>query len=1282
MNGMKRHEKDLMWESVRIDIERKFVKKGQSLEEIRSWLQAKGFHVTKNQLNYRLNKIWGVRSKAPRGQAREFWGSVRQLQESEQSSGHGQLGSFVLSNRQRLRPVHWQRGIRRNDIQIYSSHSASCEVAFALKSHFDRPLQSDKKLSSHGPMTCRGWSPVYRDSRSEQATMQTRPPADPSLAGTNGNFLGYLSASFREDGGRLNSHRSSLAIPPGENNTRAERQAQILLTGQSNESTEEQLKLLLARISNGLITASWADDSFWNMVEFLLGVIEQAGLLNSLLDFQQKDFTLRSVSDALFQTTFRFLCATFPRKDKLSFDVNRAQRVLSWLLRSGQDPNIPIRVAVFCETRTTGLQISLALAMSDLATELLACGANPNGLQTGSRMRLLHEEHYALHPLFLANSYGQSVLTQLESYGASLFDELAISPFSFSFVDVFHQHPSLDPIPALFHLFEGAGTRAVLQYLFDHTDERGSFMYRYLVDWNNLWVHAAGAGNLVALEYLLLRHSDMPTSSTSYEYANWSNDWDITALHAAVLARRNSTETCHFLFQHSVTFDDDSDLPQLACIGSMETIQLLHEKGADARKCCSRRSRLWDLLGKQLEIDPLRDTSLKIRLQCRGLSHMTAGAQSVDIYKYLIKHGSDVPLDLLDFALQEAHVELLSLSLNSATNIIDRYQQNPDYRRSPLFVVLSFYKFWPNRTGFNGKEAVQKLVAMAHLLLDAGAQVEAGDAMRPAFLGDWDLVTRIMTFETGLNPKARYRVMQTALNNRGTRSDRMDITILEAAILSGAQHIALQAFKLDPTQYDASALCAATLMASVNGNGTIIRALLSNRKLGELHEEQAYEEMTAIGIAAQSGNQELFSLLRSQLPWSTQAYVPDPEEFDIAFNPSPQYESLWRPQFIRFWSEGFLDSFQIFAVNTEPEIFGLLFNPDQPLSMVALRPMFAKKHHSQISLLLRRGLRAQRLPANKLNKSPLHAAISQEDIFLVRAGLEIGIDVNIHDYGMRYVVSPLTMAITHDCQEIVDLLLSKGANVNDPESEMNPLTAACIYGRIGTVMALLRLGANLNQSGTGPEGRTALEGAAEFGRLDVIHLLLSNGVETEGLGRRQYIKANRYAQRGCHIQVHALLKRHRTWTEEDEELWNDPNLLLEEEDQLRTSQQHVWRSGDNETREDSTGSETSSHVVHTTREPMDSAVMPALDSTNSAETTDPELGPSENTGVSYDCYDKPFDQTSDLVGGLRDTVTTADPYFGYEHDDDALDLTIKTALMNGDDYRVRLEFHVTETHFA
>ncbi|KAK7931147.1 ankyrin repeat-containing domain protein [Apiospora marii] len=1219
MNGMKRHEKDLMWESVRIDIERKFVKKGQSLEEIRSWLQAKGFHVTKNQLNYRLNKIWGVRSKAPRGQAREFWGSVRQLQESEQSSGHGQLGSFVLSNRQRLRPVHWQRGIRRNDIQIYSSHSASSQgvrLQVALRS--PTPERQETFISWPNDLP---WLVSSIQRLKIGAGHHANPsPCRPILGRYQWKFLGIPERVFSRGWGTPQLASILASYTPGENNTRAERQAQILLTGQSNESTEEQLKLLLARISNGLITASWADDSFWNMVEFLLGVIEQAGLLNSLLDFQQKDFTLRSVSDALFQTTFRFLCATFPRKDKLSFDVNRAQRVLSWLLRSGQDPNIPIRVAVFCETRTTGLQISLALAMSDLATELLACGANPNGLQTGSRMRLLHEEHYALHPLFLANSYGQSVLTQLET---------------------------------LFHLFEGAGTRAVLQYLFDHTDERGSFMYRYLVDWNNLWVHAAGAGNLVALEYLLLRHSDMPTSSTSYEYANWSNDWDITALHAAVLARRNSTETCHFLFQHSVTFDDDSDLPQLACIGSMETIQLLHEKGADARKCCSRRSRLWDLLGKQLEIDPLRDTSLKIRLQCRGLSHMTAGAQSVDIYKYLIKHGSDVPLDLLDFALQEAHVELLSLSLNSATNIIDRYQQNPDYRRSPLFVVLSFYKFWPNRTGFNGKEAVQKLVAMAHLLLDAGAQVEAGDAMRPAFLGDWDLVTRIMTFETGLNPKARYRVMQTALNNRGTRSDRMDITILEAAILSGAQHIALQAFKLDPTQYDASALCAATLMASVNGNGTIIRALLSNRKLGELHEEQAYEEMTAIGIAAQSGNQELFSLLRSQLPWSTQAYVPDPEEFDIAFNPSPQYESLWRPQFIRFWSEGFLDSFQIFAVNTEPEIFGLLFNPDQPLSMVALRPMFAKKHHSQISLLLRRGLRAQRLPANKLNKSPLHAAISQEDIFLVRAGLEIGIDVNIHDYGMRYVVSPLTMAITHDCQEIVDLLLSKGANVNDPESEMNPLTAACIYGRIGT----------------GPEGRTALEGAAEFGRLDVIHLLLSNGVETEGLGRRQYIKANRYAQRG-------------TWTEEDEELWNDPNLLLEEEDQLRTSQQHVWRSGDNETREDSTGSETSSHVVHTTREPMDSAVMPALDSTNSAETTDPELGPSENTGVSYDCYDKPFDQTSDLVGGLRDTVTTADPYFGYEHDDDALDLTIKTALMNGDDYRVRLEFHVTETHFA
>ncbi|KAK8848669.1 hypothetical protein PGQ11_015149 [Apiospora arundinis] len=66
MEGHRRHEKDQIWESLRADIERMFIGERLGLNEIIAWLAKKDIHVTKNKLNYRLNKIWRLPTQSER----------------------------------------------------------------------------------------------------------------------------------------------------------------------------------------------------------------------------------------------------------------------------------------------------------------------------------------------------------------------------------------------------------------------------------------------------------------------------------------------------------------------------------------------------------------------------------------------------------------------------------------------------------------------------------------------------------------------------------------------------------------------------------------------------------------------------------------------------------------------------------------------------------------------------------------------------------------------------------------------------------------------------------------------------------------------------------------------------------------------------------------------------------------------------------------------------------------------------------------------------------------
>ena len=94
--------------------------------------------------------------------------------------------------------------------------------------------------------------------------------------------------------------------------------------------------------------------------------------------------------------------------------------------------------------------------------------------------------------------------------------------------------------------------------------------------------------------------------------------------------------------------------------------------------------------------------------------------------------------------------------------------------------------------------------------------------------------------------------------------------------------------------------------------------------------------------------------------------------------------------------------------------------------------------------------------------------------------------------------------------EVVRLLLEEGAEVErssiSVDEEGTALQFAAISGSIAIAHELIDRGANVNAAPVGWDGRTALEGAAEHGRLDMVQLLLNLEAEVRGSRALQFAR--------------------------------------------------------------------------------------------------------------------------------------------------------------------------------
>ena len=106
--------------------------------------------------------------------------------------------------------------------------------------------------------------------------------------------------------------------------------------------------------------------------------------------------------------------------------------------------------------------------------------------------------------------------------------------------------------------------------------------------------------------------------------------------------------------------------------------------------------------------------------------------------------------------------------------------------------------------------------------------------------------------------------------------------------------------------------------------------------------------------------------------------------------------------------------------------------------------------------------------------------------------------------------------------KMVRFFLEVGATVESTvrseDEQGTELQFAAIAGSMSVVTLLIQKGANVNAAAIGRNGRTALEGAAEHGRLDIVQLFLSLGAEVAGS------RAIQFARKEGHDGVVALLE--------------------------------------------------------------------------------------------------------------------------------------------------------------
>ncbi|EQL36875.1 hypothetical protein BDFG_01824 [Blastomyces dermatitidis ATCC 26199] len=406
----------------------------------------------------------------------------------------------------------------------------------------------------------------------------------------------------------------------------------------------------------------------------------------------------------------------------------------------------------------------------------------------------------------------------------------------------------------------------------------------------------------------------------------------------------------------------------------------------------------------------------------------------------------------------------------------------------------------------------RKIDKAAMILLQAGAKLMGGELVQAVDFDSVEWGQTLFSLKAG-----RRELVDLLVANRATHHDTgpNGESILEGACLSQDLNQISWAIRHGPRPYDSGALCATVCSFKKGNDITSIKSLLSEREGGQ-----------AVG----SHCSRLCCLLDNLA-----SFEMSPQSWGFGIS-----EGCKR----QFWHSNSMirGSVLVTAIlgkswETVQSLLDAGYLPDALSLLVAIN----KCTSADVAKLISHGADVNARPFHNLDK-PFQLACRLKHIQLVALLLSHGADVNapaavnvptIDHWGEGpnepLPRSALQAAVEHGHLELIDMLLTAGADVNGQLSPDAGATALQLAAAMGITKQLLELEVEINASRADIKGRTALEAAAEQGRLDMVQFLLENEAETEGGGIWYYHRAIGFAKRHGHQTIARLLEEWREW---------------------------------------------------------------------------------------------------------------------------------------------------------
>lgn len=948
-------------------------------------------------------------------------------------------------------------------------------------------------------------------------------------------LLPYLHSTSSGGTSQLAAQIGSI-IPEAYDNENVDR-ATMVIRGPGMNMAPEYIKMVFFILSNNFGHLETRDSGEnWHAV---VGLLKNSGIMQGPIQLgPETGVTTIALMERLLRAAFSNTSGCkYPKgirammnpqwRDEDRIAEKKLYSLIAWLLSSGLDPNSPVLVK---GERWTPLQLAVNRMETTIMSQLLDSMADPNltydradpplaimvkNLRHLQHDKFLRDKSPRINMASISAAYHECRASSMKMLGVLMEKGANIS-------QIYHpQFPN-----ALWF----TGKRSILGYTAElEVESRAIEAFSYLLE-KAKQSSSTTLGELIYTDVALIAARTGHNKFLSHLHSlgvdiTKPGDLGFSALHVA--ARHGHISTCRLLLQHKIPVDGHlwirtcpSPLVFASYGLNIQIVKLLHQHGADIdfRFDTNDDTLSFEVFFPRVEKLPQDDLESPLGLilakDHRGINEKLFRK----VLRYLADNGATMPKWAAFRVARTSNPNILTLMQTVLRGGADP-NWTPGRGRTALQSVLMGGKTM-------GRSGMLRLEA-ATALLDAGARVSCLEVQKSLFFGDRDMTEKVLRLHD--------------LNDH--KCETLKIA-LGWALESMNREVAEEILALSPGLYDAEVLCASVYYARNHGNA-IVQQLLRNR--GRLASCQPFEG-TAVGVAAFYGMADTLNLLLSTFKTPVLALLPRHKEWELFWDSeegSPEeVEDIIRITLFTELQESFHVSPLFLALRSESSMEKLLahgYRPDKlAISMASAM--------NDASVLQKLG-QFDRLLVDCPFPGPMSVAVTHGKVNTVQILLEMGEDINEDNSKVMRGRSPLQAAVETGNLVLIDLFLKAGAEINAPAARNCGATAlqlAAINGQLGIARALVDLGADINASGAELHGRTALEGAAEHGRLDMAQYLLSQGAWTDGKGRLQYLRAIRYAQLNGKTVLANLLRKHREWTADDEELWTELKSLSRE----------------------------------------------------------------------------------------------------------------------------------------